>query len=56
MVSLFADSRELVDRVHAKALTAGAKDEGVPDERGNGPYRAYFRDPDGNKFCVFHTD
>ena len=26
---------------------------GAPGDRGNGFYGAYFRDPDGNKFCVF---
>ena len=29
-------------------------DEGAPGPRGdNGPYCAYFRDPEGNKFLVF---
>jgi catechol 2,3-dioxygenase-like lactoylglutathione lyase family enzyme len=32
----------------------GAKDEGAPGARGDGGfYGAYFRDPDGNKICVF---
>ncbi len=53
MVSLAAPSREVVDKVHADALAAGAKDEGAPGDRGNGFYGAYFRDLDGNKLCVF---
>ena len=54
MVSLFAPSREIVDKVHADALVNGAKDEGAPGLRGDTFYVSYFRDPDGNKLCVFH--
>lgn len=57
MVSLVVDSRDRVDRVHAKALELGGSDEGAPGLRGpegdRAFYGAYFRDPDGNKFCVF---
>lgn len=57
MVSLVVDSREKVDRLHAKALELGAADEGPPGVRGDEGdrafYGAYFRDPDGHKFCVF---
>jgi len=53
MVSLAAPSREIVNKVYADALAAGAKDEGAPGERGPGFYGAYFRDADGNKLCVF---
>ncbi len=56
MVALRADSRDLVDALHAKALASGAADEGGPGLRGpdpNGFYGAYFRDLDGNKLCVF---
>jgi len=53
MVSLVAPSREVVDQVYKDALAAGAKDEGAPGERTSAFYGAYFRDPDGNKFCVF---
>ncbi|HTK79490.1 MAG TPA: VOC family protein [Rhizomicrobium sp.] len=54
MVSFFAPSRDVVGKVHADALAAGATDEGAPGERGGtGFYGAYFRDPDGNKLCVF---
>jgi catechol 2,3-dioxygenase-like lactoylglutathione lyase family enzyme len=53
MVSLSAPSREIVGKVHAKALASGATDEGAPGLRGDAFYGAYFRDPDGNKLCVF---
>ncbi len=52
MISFDMPSREAVDEFHAKALALGAKDEGAPGERGPGFYMAYFRDLDGNKFCV----
>lgn len=57
MVALVVDRRELVDRIHAKAMELGGEDEGRPGLRGDeGPqafYAAYFRDPDGNKLNVF---
>jgi len=53
MISLSAASREAVDKVHAKALAGGAKDEGAPGLRGDTFYGGYFRDLDGNKLCVF---
>ncbi len=53
MFALSAPSREVVDKVHAQALAAGATDEGAAGERMPGFYGAYFRDPDGNKLCVF---
>jgi catechol 2,3-dioxygenase-like lactoylglutathione lyase family enzyme len=56
MVALPASSRAIVDAVHGKALALGGKDEGAPGVRGPNPdgfYGAYFRDPDGNKLCVF---
>jgi catechol 2,3-dioxygenase-like lactoylglutathione lyase family enzyme len=54
MVALAAPSREAVDKVHAKAIASGAADEGAPGLRGGNFYGAYFRDPDGNKLCVFN--
>ncbi|SDE22576.1 VOC family protein [Kordiimonas lacus] len=55
MVALQADSPEMVDRMHAKALELGASDEGAPGPRGDqGFYAGYFRDPDGNKLNFFH--
>jgi len=55
MVALQADSPESVDRVHAKALSLGAKDEGPAGFRDGleGFYAGYFRDLDGNKLNVF---
>ncbi len=53
MIALAANSREEVDRTHAAAMANGARDEGAPGLRGETFYGAYFRDPDGNKLCVF---
>lgn len=56
MVALAMDSRAQVDAVHAKAIALGGADEGAPGLRAPeemGFYGAYFRDPDGNKFCAF---
>ena len=58
MLALVAMTRDLVDAAYAKALELGAKDEGAPGIRGSvarGFYAAYFRDPDGNKLCVYRT-
>jgi catechol 2,3-dioxygenase-like lactoylglutathione lyase family enzyme len=54
MVALSAPSRAAVDKVHAKALASGGRDEGPPGLRGKTFYGAYFRDLDGNKLCVFN--
>jgi catechol 2,3-dioxygenase-like lactoylglutathione lyase family enzyme len=55
MVALSAPSTAIVDRMHALALAHGGTDEGPPGPRGEGGfYAAYFRDPDGNKLCVYH--
>ena len=51
-----AQSRDVVDAVHAKALEMGGRCEGAPGVRGadpNGFYAAYFRDLDGNKVMVY---
>ena len=53
MVALEASSREMVDAVYQIALAAGAPDEGEPGLRDESFYGAYFRDPDGNKICVY---
>jgi catechol 2,3-dioxygenase-like lactoylglutathione lyase family enzyme len=57
MMAIVVDERAKVDALHAAAMAAGGKDEGAPGVRGDdGPqafYGAYFRDPDGNKFCAF---
>ena len=55
MFALTAPSRDMVDKVYAKAMSLGCKDEGAPGLRGDTFYGAYFRDSDGNKLCVFHT-
>lgn len=49
MVAITPGSRELVDKLHAKALELGGTDEGAPGQRMDGFYGAYFRDLDGNK-------
>jgi hypothetical protein len=54
MVALVMDSKEKVDRLHAKALELGGKDEGAPGPRGQGFYAGYFRDLDGNKLNAFY--
>ena len=57
MPAIGVDSREKVERVHAKALELGGSDEGAPGVRGpdgeRAFYGAYFKDLDGNKLCVF---
>jgi len=56
MAGISVPSRELVDRMHRKALELGGSDEGAPGlraEGGDGFYAAYFRDPDGNKLDLF---
>ncbi len=57
MIAIPMDSREKVDAFHAKALELGGTDEGGPGLRTpEGPrafYGAYFRDPEGHKFCAF---
>ncbi len=55
MVALLASSREVVERVHARALSSGGICEGKPGPRLHYHpeyYGAYFRDLDGNKICV----
>lgn len=53
MIALAAKSQDEVDKVYKKAMASGASDEGGPGPRGDDFYGAYFRDPDGNKVCVF---
>ena len=56
MAGIAVVSRDLVDRIHKKALEIGGTDEGPPGlraEGGEGFYAAYFRDLDGNKLDVF---
>lgn len=53
MIALSAGSTEEVDKLHAKALSLGAQNEGDPGMRLGGYYCAYFRDMDGNKLNFF---
>lgn len=56
MLAFRAEDRAAVEACHKAALEAGGTDEGAPGIRGefNPPfYGAYFRDPTGNKICVF---
>lgn len=56
MAAISVDSRDKVNRIHAKALELGGNDEGAPglrDEGGEGFYAAYFRDLEGHKLDVF---
>lgn len=55
MAAFSAPDRDAVDKIHAKALEMGGKDEGAPGLRGDpsmGFYIGYFRDLDGNKLAV----
>ena len=54
MVAIPAGSSEGVDKLHAKALSLGARDEGAPGKRMDGFYGGYIRDLDGNKLCFCH--
>lgn len=53
MIAIPGGSREGVDKLHAKAMSLGASDEGAPGERMPVFYGAYVRDLDGNKLCFF---
>jgi len=53
MIALSAATPEKVDNAYQKALELGGSDEGSPGVRDSGFYVAYFRDLDGNKFCLF---
>lgn len=57
MIAIVMDSRDKVDAFHAKALELGGSCEGLPGlrtpEGDRAFYGAYFRDPEGNKFCAF---
>ena len=59
MVAIPLDSRDKVDAFHAKAIELGGSDEGAPGlrtpEGERAFYGAYFRDPEGNKFCAFRV-
>ncbi|MEE4661294.1 MAG: VOC family protein [Halieaceae bacterium] len=52
MLGLKLDSPEELDRRYRRVLELGAPSEGEPGVR-SGRYSAYFRDPDGNKLCLY---
>jgi predicted enzyme related to lactoylglutathione lyase len=58
MLAICAPGRAAIDAAYAMALAHGGTDEGKPGVRsGEGAaafYAAYFRDPEGNKFSLFH--
>jgi predicted lactoylglutathione lyase len=53
MVAINAGKPEVADRMHAKALALGGKDEGPVGFRTGDWYCGYFRDLDGNKLLAF---
>ena len=56
MITFTADSKERVINFYNLALKLGGKNEGSPGPRHEENFYAYFRDPDGNKICVFCLD
>ncbi|MEZ6023380.1 MAG: VOC family protein [Hyphomonadaceae bacterium] len=55
MLAVNVDSKDDVTRIYEKAIALGAACEGKPGPRGAFGDFAYFRDPDGNKLCVFYS-
>ncbi len=54
MIAIGAENPAAVDKLYAKAISLGGKDEGKPGPRGEGAfYIGYFRDLDGNKLNFF---
>jgi predicted lactoylglutathione lyase len=54
MIAINPGSKEMVDKLHAKALELGATSDGDPGQRIEDMfYGAYFKDPDGNKIAFF---
>ncbi|KIN70210.1 Glyoxalase/bleomycin resistance protein/dioxygenase [Sulfitobacter noctilucicola] len=54
MIAFTAETKEDVDKMHARALELGATDDGEPGQRiPDRFYGAYARDLDGNKICFF---
>ena len=53
MVALAVSSPDIVNAVHARAMSLGATNEGDPGQRMEGFYAGYFRDLDGNKLNAF---
>lgn len=55
MIAFGADTKEQVHDMYQAAQDNGGSCEGEPGPRGEQYYMAYFRDPDGNKFSIFHN-
>ena len=54
MPALLMDSQETVRKMHAKAISLGATDEGAPGPRMDGKmYFGYVRDPEGHKLAFY---
>ena len=53
MVALAMKSGADVERLHGKAISLGATDEGPAGPRGDNFYAGYFRDLDGNELCAY---
>ncbi len=54
MAAVIVDNTETVDKLHAKALSLGATDEGAPGPRGKRKTEfAYCRDLEGHKLAFF---
>jgi predicted lactoylglutathione lyase len=54
MIAINPGSKEMVDKLYAKALELGATSDGEPGQRIEDMfYGAYFKDPDGNKIAFF---
>ncbi len=54
MPAIIVDGLDTIKKLHAKALSLGATDEGEPGPRGDGQfYFGYVRDPDGNKMAFY---
>ena len=47
-LALAAPNRAAVDAFHREGMTHGGRDNGIPENCGNGYYAAYLLDPDGN--------
>jgi len=54
MFGIPAATKAQVDETYAAALAAGGICDGAPGQRMPTFYGAYFRDPDGNKICIFN--
>ena len=53
-IGLPAATKAQVDQAYAAAVASGGTCDGAPGQRMPTFYGAYFRDPDGNKVCVFN--